>query len=513
MMNPTTLLFTAEEVAEKYPAFFARYPISAELTAIPNVFKTFFESSKKNLREFFPFDGEGRVLVAEYTDTENMASVYLNNTLYAIDRVCQLTDMRGMNETAIMSNKMPDGAKFSKYVLGVLKKQSTRMHEHIVTALSRTDLCLELPRLPLSKRTDFEVVLQNFYSELARLKDLTMHMYLSVNPYDIANASNSRFKSCNSIGGAYEPAPICAASSAHMAILRLETSDKDMVGRCYISFSPDMKSFVVQPVYGYMKEELVNDAKDWLRIMIDRQFGTPGKWKLFTGNVSIPMEYLVNDKSATFYVDPSSSCMFREDFTEIPSVRVAGCRCLVCGEVSQKLICYTCTAKHWRKCAACGRLCSKEAAHCAECALLIRTCVRCGYIFYSREPAALVEYCDKCAVTEATCLLCGGSIRFDARYTPEQQNLYTVIGGILYAHTSCVDKGMSHCCTKCGTLKQHFGGCTICDFKSKAMRVAKQAIRLFKDSRKRINTLSSSVAACVENVRIRIPEYTYAMAA
>jgi hypothetical protein len=515
MKAPTTLLFTAEEAAAKYPAFFKQYPIQAESTAIPTVFKDFFEIGKKDLREFFPFDGTGRVRIASYEDSTFAVENALGRSLSAIKWIAEYFGLlNGDSIQNILDNKLASGQKFSRALLSAYKNFKTKM-VHIVPdvqrILKRNDLCLELPRLPLDRRYDLETVIQNFYSELAEVKKAKISMVLSVNPYDIANASNgAKFSSCNKIGGMYQSAPICAASSKYMAILMLEDEKQQLLGRCYISFSPDMKSYVFQPVYGYMQEAFKEDANTWLRLVIDKKLGSEGVWKIHTGNISIPMEYLVKDSTATFYVDPTASCMFREDFTEIPSVRVSGCRCLICGEASKNLVCIDCTAKHFKRCSLCPQLCSKSEQYCPSCAAKLKTCTSCGKLFAGNENNT---ECRDCRMLYTRCILCGDTLSIDTGKSAYCQGVTELIQGSVYAHYSCISSKNKKC-RKCGMMtKSPFGNdCCFCAEKESAKYRAKECLEKFSITRRALNR-TTQVHNIVMNDRIIMPTYEYAIAA
>ena len=483
---PTTLQFTHEEVAAKYPAFFKRYQIPVEQTAIGSVFKDFFENSKKGLREFFPFDGEGRALVASYEDPREAAMAALSDTLNvlcglainALIPTAELNTSRAAVKEIIVDNKLPSGQKFSRWILSKVSNEDATPHLR-----GYTDLCVELPRLPLAKRYDLDAVVQTFYSELAEIRRMQMHMYLSVNPYDIANASTGKVHSCNSIGGVYEAAPISAAASQHMAILRLESGTGNLLGRCYISFSPDMKSFVVQPVYGYMKNSFVDDAKVWLAAVIDSRLGTPSEWQRYTGNLDIPSEYTHQEPTAIFYTDPGSSCMFRTDFSSLPSIRVAGCRCLLCGAKSSNLVCRMCNNTRVHLCRQCRiSFIPKASKMCSTCEKNQKVCPICGEL-HTRHS----EFCVDCSLIHTVCIVCGDTINVHRGVECDVNKITPLLGGMLHAHRTCTDGTKK--CPQCGR-KMHPNTyrsvCLFCTEHSVTKDSISQAVRYGRDARKRI---------------------------
>ena len=492
----TALTFNAEEVEKNYPAFFKMFPFKADEVAIGSVFKKNFEEDKLKLRQSLPFGEDGRVDIAVYEDIEEAAKISLNRTMYVLSSLAISASMfnsRSACNTAILNNKMPDGSKFSKLFLKTCLASS--MHER-TTAYNTVhcyDLCLELPRLPLDKKYDLACIVQNFYSELAKLSGQKLRMHLSVNPYDIANASNDcNFSSCNKLGGEFQTAPICAAASENIAMLRLVNQDNVLQGRCYIAFSPDMRSYVVQPTYGFMKEEFVSDAKTWINLVINKKF--PAKtdaesiWKQYFGPTNISPDVFSNDGTSTFYVDQSSSVMFRADYSALPAVRVGGCHCLKCGKPSKTLICRSCDKNLHRCTLCCHRYVEKHGDICTVCAEEYTACSMCKLLTYRDELHN--GMCTSCRTVYATCPICASECRHSSDGRPSAVEIVT---GAVYAHTACVDriKRGTVQCTTCGT-RGHYSMCDLCRLRESVHSNVLNTLDRFNSLRSRLRGIKNT---------------------
>lgn len=482
-----TLLFTPAEVSANYPAFFQQYPVPPEKTAIGVVFRHNFNVAKKSLRAFFPFDGMGRIKIAAYEDSAFILAAAFPNSLSLMRQVAY--HAADLSDEQIFANATASGAKVSRFVLGLYKTNpdyKARI-DHVITY---HDLCLELPLLPLAKRHDFETFVQNFYSEVAKTRSITVDMIFSVNPYDIANASNGgRFSSCNNIKGDYNSAPICAAASPTMAIIKLENSDtKELLGRCYVSVSPDFKSFVVQPTYGYMKDDFVKDAEKWLCAYINNKLGDAAPWRKAVGLDTIHSEYVSDCKSANFYVDNSASIYFRKDYKELPAIRLGDCHCLVCGTVGLKIVCDKCMAENFGKCVFCRQSCLKSDRMCKTCAGLATNCPTCGNVFV-REKGAKVDECPSCQRKESFCIACGKQIVwYNNGKSLAGQNLTEILGGVFKAHTSCVTE--QHAVCDCGSIRHKWESrCAFCEMKRQGHNYADRAIGYVTRFKDRLRTL------------------------
>jgi len=521
-LTQNALAFTPAEVSANYPAFFERYPILPENTAIGKIFKHNFEVDKRDLRSFFGFDRSGRLLLAKYEDLDSTVESAFPNChwmlMWFFDYFVGCG--HGTAKRNIVDNCVKKGGqKLSRAVLDKYNDAKNRTFKgNIDGRLLAVDMCLELPRLPLAKRHDFSCVLQNFYSELAQVKKMEVSMYLSVNPYDIANASNNaKFSSCNALGGMHENAPICAAASPAMAMLRLEDQTGQLLGRCWVAFSPDYKSFVVQPTYGYMKDDFVEDAKQWLCLYIDKKIGSTDltPWKVYSGPTNINPRYVsdCDTNTTNFYVDGASSILFRADYKEIPAVRVGGGHCLICGKDTQQLVCSDCKKSHFGKCKFCGKPTLKEDEMCPTCAKAIKQCDKCGKTFFPDNSEHTV--CNACAYTRTVCVVCGETIALDSRQPFPDRVLTWIVEGSLVVHTCCVNgDAQKHRC-RCGLGKSPYSNyCKVCDAVRSSHRIAEDALGSIKNLRKKLALSNPTVNLTKVNPRLVIPqEITYAMAA
>lgn len=513
MTNNTPLTFSPEEVASNYPAFFKRYPIKPEVTAIGSIFQQNFDVAKKKLRDFFPFQEDGRLKMATYEDGEFIASNAFPNTLSLL-RVIGVY-CGGFSDEEILSNRKADGAKVSRFVLAKYKADSLIKRE-IDNRITWQDLCLELPLLPLNKRHDFETVVQNFYSELAKVKDSKVDMLLSVNPYDIANASNGgRFSSCNALGGMHENAPICAAASPAMAIIKLENSaTKELLGRCYVSVSLDFKSFVVQPTYGYMKEDFVRDAEKWMCAYINSKLGDEdAQWFRHANLDTIHPQYVSDCKLANFYVDNSASVYHRKDYGALPAIRLGDCHCLVCGELCLSVVCDKCKKTKFGKCRFCSKpteggtdLCDYHKEH-------LRVCPDCNEEFSSDDPKQV--RCNDCLWIHTRCVVCGWDI--SVKRDGSQDDVTELLGGLLYAHTHCVkeDQKYGRKCHTCGKRTNGYSRCFFCTTLQEGRDVANRVLHQVKRFRQRL-TWDAEPADISVGAHMLLPtasQHNYAIAA
>ena len=515
MMQTSSLTFTPEEVASNYPAFFKKYSIPAQDTALGSILEHNFNHDKKNLREFFPVDGTGRVKIASYENSEQIMKVAFVNTIRMLSQA-QHHDIIFTTEELLHNRYRKTGAKLSRVLVNSYKT-NPEFKQRIERWLNNTDLCLELPLLPLAKRTDFEVILQNFYSEIAKTKDVHANLYFTVSPYDIVNASNGgRFSSCNSINGEHKNAPICASASPTMALIKLESSAGEMLGRCYIAMSPDFKSFVVQPTYGYMKEEFIKDAEMWICSVINSKLGD-AKWEVVSNLDTIHPRYVSDCTVANFYVDASARIYLREDHKELPAIRLGDCHCLICGELGIDIVCGNCKNVHFKKCKLCGKLCDKANQLCPDCKSVAVQCIECGRL-YRPDKRDLVQKCNECARRESVCLVCGKTIAWLETYSLESQDLKDVLGGVFKIHTFCDKKQL--CCTlkahskcKCGRHKDYYNHCCAwCAVTQSGIIFADNAMHEMANFKNRIQWNKRGVEIQI-SPNVILPEYNYAIAA
>lgn len=452
-------MFSNEAIEKNYPDFFKTYPVNVGNTKLRDTMEKSWKIKEK-VRKLFPLDFEGRVLIAEYEQGTSGESIDMGfeKTITAIYSVCAYLNIQaGGNH--IRTNMYPSKSgmtKLSRTILAAIaeKPLDATMAAHI----SLQDLCTELPLLPITGKSDVALIIQNFYSEVARMKDSKLRMELSFNPYDILNASTGRVSSCNKIGGQYEAAPLAAAMSPRMAILRILMPNGILLGRQYVCFGEDGLSATFQPLYGQMSSTHCQDFRTWMTAYFKyrKPPAADVTWRVCFERITMPTEAMSCVRNSTFYVDSTYATFWRTDSPTLPELVVGETFCLVCGNPTCRgtLLCEKCRGSLFQYCKFCRKIMSKsDKVMCDACATTTAECKLCGKAH--RIENGLNGVCSNCNPGHSYCIMCGV---YDI-----QRNMLPIIEHSAYIHQDCL-KSTAKCW--CGATKnKHSTHCLTCTIK------------------------------------------------
>ena len=503
--------FTNEYIKKNYASFFKKYAIEVEQTAMPKLFQEALEK-KKDLVEMFSLGEDGRFVVSEYSAGNEYVFNTFRSTCDLLNQVNNHPKVREalgfISFSEVVDNVLSTGQKFSRAILRFADDEDVRRILHTFSG----DLCLELPLLPLEGRVDLRLIVQNFYSELAKFRKINkLRIVLSVNPIDMLTASTGKVSSCNKLGGEYESSPWAAARSERMGIIRVENSAGEVQGRCWVTFSKKMDAFMLQKIYGQMSEEHAHAASNWITTIISKKFGfDKSGWKLFkrdTGDIDVGLFY-DQENAGEFYVDPNSVFVMHSDSKDVPLIAVGDTPCLMCGEKSKfnQLLCPKCRSKMVR-CIICNReavaLTTTASKYvCENCVKDCSACEVCG------DPIPKGRrFCSRHRNITTVCFMCGGAMRIDRN---EKQDPYIIhISETLFAHKSCMNKKIQTC-PECGyrSVGNNFWYCPECAEKKQNVDSAVYALRGIKNIRDAAKTCNRKLP--VESFPINLPEYALA---
>lgn len=505
--------FTDEYIKKNYPTFFDRYEIEVNQTAMPKIFSEAL-ARKQDLIDTFSLGSDGRFIVSEYAAENQHVYSAFRATCDLLTSVCGLAVVREVLGfvplSAVLDNSLSTGQKFSRAILRFSEEAEVLR----VMRNYKPDLCLELPILPLEGRTDLKLIVQNFYSELAKYrKTNTLRIVLSVNPIDMLTASTGKVSSCNKLGGEYESAPLAAARSKHMGIIRVENSAGELQGRCWIAFSKNLESFLLQKVYGQMSQEHVHAASNWITAIISKRKGWDSDgWTIFmggTGDIDTRL-FSEQDNCGEFYVDPNYRMVMHKSGTDIPLILVGDSPCLICGsdKTHGKLLCNACARKA-HICIVCQSRWAlgedaKKGHVCKKCATSASECENCGKPVRKGD-----RFCDEHKYVQTTCFVCGEVMRINMNSKPDSEQ-YMSICDVLFAHPRCTKNTAMRTCHKCGKQSRdsHWWHCPTCTEKRNMVENVQYTLRSMNALRNRARTCKHKLPTT--SFTINLPEYALA---
>ena len=502
-------IFTADYITRNYKEFFKYVSVDVNETKLVDIINKAW-SNKSELRKFFPFDSEGRVLIATYSDPVASALKSFEKTIKVLTGVLSRKVDLGIASKYLPRMIINNCIETGKYAG---RKVSRLLSSGVLSAYEREqiieqDLCTELPRLPLHGKSAIDLIVQNFYSELAQAKKNTSYLYFTINPIDILNASVDKVLSCNKLGGCAESAPMSAATSSRMAMARVVTEDGTLLGRCYIGISPDMMGYIFQPCYGMMGSAHTEDVRKWLRMYIDGKvppIKSHDTWKESKDvHYSVPTEIFAESSTANFYTDPVDTVMYRGEIDLINcGLYVGTSYCVLCGKETKGLFCDDCAASKFCRCTNCGTLIYKGILTpeqsidgftlCHRCLRLHAECAVCGRHFV-KSTVSSPNVCYKCENPKASCFVCGRQIY------PENSNTIELVSGSVYAHSGCLHKKHDSACIVCGksrALTVHGSICLGCAPKFLRIRILETYIRKLKNFNEAIKSVAHTVCTCL----------------
>jgi hypothetical protein len=274
-----------EELKEILPAMQAK--LHAELAAMDKVHA--MNGKAKAFINRHVMGGMSKVKLTETEPTVEAMQAGLSNALNAIKMRIGMEfyeewSKKGVNEDkVIFDNRMPDGAKFSRWFIRYRKQTRNQPRFKRLT----DEVYRELPALPVAedRSVTVEVFIQNFYNEL---KSMGGSIWLSTRPADLFTISDHdcTWGSCTRWNGEYSVSTITYCMDPGSAVLFFKNGHKK-IGRCMVYFSTEHKdkitNFSLQRKYGTVPEGNLELARKRIQTLIARNSGISDKWKYRSG--------------------------------------------------------------------------------------------------------------------------------------------------------------------------------------------------------------------------------------
>lgn len=458
------------------PALLAKidgFPKDGRGTAIEKIRNDGIENHRR-LAELIGFP-EGTHRITEIVSTRDLfsAPVTVQYMRTVLGNIIGNKFTNAELENFIFNNALPDKRKVSRIlsnvtgytkeiysayveiILDIVREKGVPMEDAPCTI--RLSILNELRGVkldsPTSVATSLPLIVQNFYSELAKSESLSVG--ISYDYLDFLQCCNSPlFSSCFSIdrwnnSGA---ATVLALSSSTLCVFVVDDKG-DVQGRAWIIFNPENTQFYVCKIYGFIDKLLVIKVACWLMQSL------PGDWGYVTSvnmsnniaydnEMEFSDEYVMNSDisnnimySSGFYADPYlllASCEKERDgyffgstyylhdnvdiFTgktnnysifysisnnPIPIVKCKRCGKAVYVNATGMDVCSDCIKKYYKKCDKCGEY--YDTATC-KCSVTSSVCVICGGTAELRIGDTPV--CDECinALYKSSCEACGRHI-------------------------------------------------------------------------------------------------------
>lgn len=322
------------------------------------------------------------------------------------------------NPQSLWENKLESGMKISKAIartvaqnahivklFNVITADDANKSTSEVVGKSLIGLVKEeLPKLPDADLIQLiknpMVFVQNFLSEVAVAK--TKRIGFTLDMFDFFRGCNSpNFTSCYTVRKHYNSAaPVAYALSGRAGMIFNRNADS-ILGRCWVIFSNNMKSFVVMKTYGFLPDESIhavacnlcstlNKDASWYKIpyVSHNLFTlTPG-----SGIYGDPIKYGYSS------VTKKGTPFLQTDIDNVQS------RCIMCGVFSgSTLLCEDCR-RTLGKCKKCGVFLSGKFINkhglCPTCMSQHTVCPSCGKTLISGVEC-------ECTKQQQVCSFCG----------------------------------------------------------------------------------------------------------
>lgn len=314
------------------------------------------------------------------------------------------------NPDNLWENKLESGMKISKAIARVVSKNEhvTRLFTLITKELSDSDswnsLRKELPKLPeldaIGLMKDPMVFVQNFMSEIALAK--TKELGFTIDMFDfIRGCNSSNYVSCYTVSRRFNSAaPISFALSGKAGMIYNKDSSS-IIGRCWVVFANDFKSFLIMKPYGFLQDESVHTVACNICALL---------------NSEVPW-YKVTDIGECLYVATTNSGIYgdpvRFGYSSVRKGEVVQLQkeienpssvCIMCGkrDASTRIICPSCENMLYR-CEGCESFMYERPTNkfgfCEKCMKGITVCPDCGCQLKKGETCA-------CQLKQSTCTFC-----------------------------------------------------------------------------------------------------------
>ena len=364
--------------------------------------------------------------------------------------------------SGIINNRLNSGMKVSKYMS---KLTGTETLGKLIPFATRADdtfwnkLYDVMPKLPeglyqnwFGLFNSFDVLIQNFYSEIANNNNVTLG--ISTDLFDFLEVCNSpNFTSCYALYKMNESAPFNYAVSRNTAVIYVKNK-QSVIGRSWVIFPNDLNQFYVMKPYGFLSKSLIRQAAEHLCTTLGGEWGY-----YFTDQNQDRWDYNpeLMPQFQGVYQDPYFAIYSTTENGDTLTIRsnysLSKATCIVCGSQTYdgKIMCPTCYRKHIKRCLSCGLnyySMDDNSTFCSECVRGKKTCPVCGMVFDEEW-----EECPACH-WKSHCSLCGHTSNVP---------LYKI--GNLYVCRDCREALLQGECDVCGskTLTYPAAGWALCE--------------------------------------------------
>ena len=339
-----------------------------------------------------------------------------------------LEELTGKEGGGIIENKMPDGRKLSRVLIGLLNDNIEYKAKLTWMILNNPDIHKELPKFPhlhAAKAIDQwgDQFIQNFYSEVAATRD--MKYGFSLNFWDIfAAAQSPNFISCFSADGCNARAALHLAMSPMIGVLYSKKGDS-ISGRCWVYFNPQLNSFILAKTYGFIDPVAVSGVANWIARQLSKENSVWAYQENISGIGDLCDLTLWRDASnreiGGAWLDSAGTAHYWDTSNggsaNLQNFMIVGSRfspCIVCGRThtASSLMCSLCKSS-MAKCSTCGNLTIANTlvgGECPECAdeagrfsaVNTHRCKKCGKNTLPNGVCLSCMYRERCTVCGKT---------------------------------------------------------------------------------------------------------------
>ena len=325
--------------------------------------------------------------------------------------VSSLLSEEDKKDMDIFDNRLKSGMKVTR---AIMRRVASGEHfkdflntMYQLGVVSSNDLSNELPKLPKASGLDIlkdpMTLVQNFYSEVAAIRGKSIGFTLDPLMF-IRGANSANFSSCYTIRKEFNSAaPITLGLSGSVAMIYSRDANT-ILGRCWVIFAPDYKSFIVLREYGFLPKEVIDTVCGWISTLLK-----PDVTWFRTDRCS--RDLMVSHTEQGIYGDPIKRAYSYDKndgnlVNYVPYIINTLSRCIICGKIhgESRIICSSCRSRYLATCEKCGSLMFRDNEHtvqlCAKCLGSKVICPDCGSVHDSDKECI-------CKKKTTTCSFCG----------------------------------------------------------------------------------------------------------
>lgn len=386
------------ELLHQLPGF----PVDGTGTALEDILKAIAANQTALRKKLGMTDGQTTLEQSVETDLEKSFS----KTQHLIAALLSDEDK---NNADIFNNRLASGMKITR---AIMRRVASGDHlKSFLNALSSSgvmssvELARELPKMPVTSGLDLikdpMTFVQNFYSEVAAIKGKSVGFTLDPLMF-IRGCNSANYSSCYTIRKEYNSAaPITLGLSGSVAMIYSRDANT-ILGRCWVVFAPDYKSFCVLKEYGFLPKEVIDTVCGWISTLLNPD-------KVWYVNDRPCTELFLSRTEQGVYNDPIKrvySCDAGEYINYVPYLNVTTSRCIICGKFhgEPQILCPSCRSTYTTRCDKCGSFMWRDTEHmiqlCTTCLKSKVFCPDCGNIHDADKECV-------CKRTDIVCSFCG----------------------------------------------------------------------------------------------------------